>query len=67
MGAEIWMHGKCLPAGQQTSARTAGNIIENILLAEDMKMVTLGSDGAVHLFEGLTACAWVIHQTDQQR
>ena len=36
-------------------------------MAEDVEMVTLGSDGSVHLFEGLAACAWVIHQTEEQQ
>lgn len=64
MGEVIWTHGKYLPARQHHLTRTAGHIIENTLLADDTEMVTLGSDGSVHLFEGLAACAWVIHQTD---
>jgi hypothetical protein len=66
MGDVIWTHGKYLPAEQYHPTRTAGQVIENTLLTEDMEMVTLGSDGSVHLFEGLAACAWVIHQTEGQ-
>ena len=66
MGDVIWTHGKYLPAEQYHSTRAAGHIIENTLLTEDMEMVTLGSDGSVRLFEGLAACAWVIHQTEGQ-
>ena len=64
MGDVIWTHGKYLPANKHHPTRTAGHVIENTLLTEDVEMVTLGSDGSVHLFEGLAACAWVIHQTD---
>lgn len=32
-----------------------------------MELVTLGSDGSVHLYEGLAACAWVIYKSELQQ
>ena len=62
MGETIWTHGR-----QLVPECTAGRVIENTLLADNMELVTLGSDGSVHLYEGLAACAWVIYQSERQQ
>lgn len=67
MGETIWTHGKF--RGILTSLPTTppGHIIENSLITDDTDLVMLGSDGSVHLSEGLVACAWIIYQSEMQQ
>jgi hypothetical protein len=66
IGDTVWTQGRHIIRKQPKPECKAGRVIEDTLLAEDMELVTLGSDGSVYLYEGLAACAWVIYQSEQQ-
>ena len=67
MDEMIWTHGPCILTTSTKLTQRMGTILEDTLASDTKEMVTLGSDGSVHLHEGLAACSWVIHHTSTQK
>ena len=65
VGETIWTRSPfrpgCSPA---QDSLPPGHMVENTLCSPTTEVITLGSDGSVHLSQQVAACAWVIHDSD---
>lgn len=62
VGEALWMQQPYLPGlTALVDPLPPGHMVENTLSHPDTEVLTLGSDGSVHLSHQVVACAWMIH------
>jgi hypothetical protein len=62
VGEALWSQRPYLPGSPVTPPPLPpGHMIENTLCHPTKEIITLGSDGSVHLDQQVATCAWVIH------
>lgn len=67
MGDQVWTH-KTLQLEYRGEKRTqAGTILQDTLAEKTPEVLTVGSDGSVRLQDGLAACAWILHNSDDEQ
>ena len=65
VGESIWTRSPFRPGSTPTDGiHPPGHMVENTLCHPTRDVITLGSDGSVHLAQQVAACAWMIHDTD---
>ena len=65
VGEALWTRSTLRLAGPLTPDPTPpGHLVENTLCHPTTEVITIGSDGSVHVSQQVAACAWVIHDSD---
>ena len=64
---EVWTHRPFIMDSPKVERRATGIELEHTIRDPRTESISLASDGSVHLQEGLAACAWVIHSSDDQQ
>jgi hypothetical protein len=67
VGEALWtQHPHCPAPLADTTLHPPGHLVENTLCHPTNETITIGSDGSVHLTHQVAACAWMIHNTDEE-